>query len=89
MERSDREENDGGFIATLAFTGSVMVGMEIYSSGDVSMRVMGGIFLAPAIIKYSAMAGRVFYNRCCISPRTRKFEKIGRNFGGKYLGGKL
>lgn len=86
MERDN--DSDGSFLSSLAFVGGAMIGMGIFSD-DLPMRIMGGVFLTPTVIKYSAMAGQAFCDYVCGSERSRKFEKIGRNFKGKYLGGGL
>jgi len=88
MEENNNNGGDGGFVATLALVGGAMAGMGICNE-DLSMGVIGGVFLAPAVIKYSARAGRVVSDYCCGSERFRRFENLGRNLEGKYLGGKL
>jgi len=75
-------------MATFAFTGCVMIGMGLYND-ELSMRVMGGILMAPTVIKYSVRAGMAFSDYCCGFSRIRKLKSIGRNLQGKYLSGGL
>ena len=84
MKRRSDYEPSSGFINSPAPVGSAMISMGLFSD-DHSMRIMGGGFMAPAVVKYSAMAGRAFYDSFCGSGWSRKFKKIGRNFNGKSL----
>jgi len=75
--RGHNEDSDGNYIEALACAGVMFLyaGCRDY---DLSMRVLGGIFMAPAVVKYSAsVAGGVFdmVNGFCRRERLNKIRK--------------
>ena len=79
--------SDGGFMDALALAGGLMFYLSGYS-GDVSMRVMGGVLMAPDVWKYSSMFGEKFYEECRKFHKDYRARSVGRSLEGKYLTGK-
>ena len=88
MEGRSREYSDGGFVSGLAVVGGLVFAGGAFCD-NFSIRVMSGVFMTPAVIKYSVRAGMVFSDCYYNHQRSRKFKRIGRNLEGKYLAGEL